>query len=106
MDVQKALSTVDLTESAKQEMKYIHSITEKYQADSLNRGLEAFVESAALDIPRNQRLNAVCQTMAKQTAEKIGWSLNCVSEAEIEKYYLQSVDIGLNGAFFGPTHSN
>jgi hypothetical protein len=106
MDVQKALSAVDLTESAKQEMKYIHSITEKYQADSLNRGLEAFVESAALDIPRNQRLNAVCQTMAKQTAEKIGWSLNCVPEAEIEKYYLQSVDIGLNGAFFGPTHSN
>ena len=106
MDVQKALSAVDLTESAKQEMKYIHSITEKYQADSLNRGLEAFVESAAIDIPRNQRLNAVCPPMAKQTVEKMGWSLNCVPEAEIAKYYLQSVDIGLNGAFFGPTHSN
>ena len=66
MDVQKALSAVDLTESAKQERKYIHSMTEKYQADSLNRGLEAFVESAALDIPRNQRLNAVCPPMAKR----------------------------------------
>jgi hypothetical protein len=106
MDVQKALSAGDLTESAKQAMKYDHSITEKYQADSLNRGLEAFVESAALDIPRNQRLNAVCPPMAKQTAEKMGWSLNYVPETEIAKDYLQSVDSGLNGALFGPTHSN
>jgi NAD(P)-dependent dehydrogenase (short-subunit alcohol dehydrogenase family) len=74
----------------------------------INRGLEAFVEAAALDMPRNQRLNAVCPPMAKETAEKIGWGWGpgSVPAAEIAKYYLQSVESGFNGALFGPTHSN
>jgi len=72
----------------------------------INRGLEAFVEGAALDMPRNQRLNAVCPPMAKETAEKMGWGPGGVPVAEIAKYYLQSVDSGLNGALFGPAHSN
>ena len=72
----------------------------------INRGLEAFVEAAALDMPRNQRLNAVCPPMAKETAEKMGWGPGGVPAAEIAKYYLQSVDSGLNGALFGPAHSN
>jgi len=72
----------------------------------INRGLEAFVEAAALDMPRNQRLNAVCPPMAKETAEKMGWGPGGVPAAEIAKYYLQSVESGFNGTLFGPTHSN
>jgi NAD(P)-dependent dehydrogenase (short-subunit alcohol dehydrogenase family) len=72
----------------------------------INRGLEAFVEAAALDMPRNQRLNAVCPPMAKETAEKMGWGPGGVPAAEIAKYYLQSVESGFNGMLFGPTHSN
>ncbi len=72
----------------------------------INRGLEAFVEAAALDMPRNQRLNAVCPPMAKETADKMGWGPGGLPTSEIAKYYLQSVNSGLNGALFGPTHSN
>jgi NAD(P)-dependent dehydrogenase (short-subunit alcohol dehydrogenase family) len=72
----------------------------------INRGLEAFVEAASLDMPRNQHLNAVCPPMAKETVEKMGWGPDGVPAAEIAKYYLQSVESDLNGAFFGPTHFN
>ena len=72
----------------------------------INRALEAFVEAAALDMPRNQRLNAVCSPMAKETAEKIGWGSGGVPAAEIAKYYVQSLESDLNGALIGPAHSD
>jgi len=72
----------------------------------INRGLEAFVEAAALDMPKNQRLNAVCSPMAKETAEKMGWGPGGVSAGEIAKYYVQSVEGNLNGALIGPAHSD
>ena len=72
----------------------------------INRALEAFVEAAALDMPRNQRLNAVCSPMAKETAEKMGWGPGGVPAAEIAKYYVQSLESDLNGALIGPSHSD
>ncbi len=72
----------------------------------INRALEAFVEAAALDMPRNQRLNAVCSPMAKETAEKMGWGPGGVPAAEIAKYYVQSLESDLNGALIGPAHSD
>lgn len=72
----------------------------------INRGLEAFVEAAALDMPKNQRLNAVCSPMAKETAEKMGWGPGGVPAGEIAKYYVQSVEGNLNGALIGPAHSD
>ena len=71
----------------------------------INRGLEAFVEAAALSMPANQRLNAVCPPMAKETAEKLGWGPGGVPAAEIAAYYVRSVESGLNGALIGPVHS-
>jgi NAD(P)-dependent dehydrogenase (short-subunit alcohol dehydrogenase family) len=71
----------------------------------INRGLEAFVEAAALDMPKNQRLNAVCPPMAKETAEKLGWGPGGVPASEIAKYYVQSVENNVNGALIGPVHS-
>jgi len=72
----------------------------------INRGIEAFVEAAALNMPKNQRLNAVCPPMAKETAEKMGWDSGGVPAAEIAKYYVQSVESNVNGALIGPTHSD
>ena len=72
----------------------------------INRGLEAFVEAAALDMPKSQRLNAVCPPMAKETAEKMGWGPGGVPAAEIAKYYVQSVESHLNGALIGPAHAD
>ncbi len=71
----------------------------------INRGLEAFVESAALNMPKNQRLNVVCPPMAKETAEKMGWGPGGVPADEIAKYYVQSVESNVNGALIGPAHS-
>ncbi len=72
----------------------------------INRALEAFVEAAALDMPKNQRLNAVCSPMAKETAEKMGWGPGGVPAAEIAKYYVQSLQGDLNGALIGPAHTD
>ena len=72
----------------------------------INRGLEAFVEGAALDMPKNQRLNAVCSPMARETAEQMGWGPGGVPAAEIAKYYVQSLESDLNGALIGPAHSD
>ena len=71
----------------------------------INRGLEAFVEALALDMPKDQRLNAVCPPLANETAEKMGWGPGVMSAAAIAKYYVQSVESNLNGALFGPAHS-
>ena len=71
----------------------------------INRGLEAFVEAAALNMPRNQRINAVCPPMAKETAEKLGWGPGGIPAAEIAAYYVRSVESSLNGALIGPAHS-
>ncbi len=71
----------------------------------INRGLEGFVEAAALDMPNNQRLNAVSPPMAKETAEKMGWGQGGMPVAEIARYYIKSVESNLNGALIGPTHS-
>jgi NAD(P)-dependent dehydrogenase (short-subunit alcohol dehydrogenase family) len=72
----------------------------------INRGLEAFVEGAALDMPKNQRLNAVCSPMARETAEQMGWGPGGVPAAEIAQYYVQSVESDLNGALIGPAHTD
>jgi NAD(P)-dependent dehydrogenase (short-subunit alcohol dehydrogenase family) len=71
----------------------------------INRAIEAFVEAAAQDMPKNQRLNAVCPPLATETAEKMGWGPGVMSAAEIAKYYVQSVESDSNGALFGPAHS-
>ncbi len=71
----------------------------------INRGIEGFVEAATLHMPKNQRVNAVCPPMAKETAEKMGWGSGDVPSAEIAKYYVQSVESDFNGALIGPTHS-
>ncbi len=72
----------------------------------INRGLEAFVEAAAFNTPKNQRLNAVCPPMARETAEKMGWGPGGVPATEIAKYYVQSVESNLNGALIGPAHAD
>ncbi|MCP3867657.1 MAG: short chain dehydrogenase [Gammaproteobacteria bacterium] len=70
----------------------------------INRALEGFVESAALDMPNDQRLNGVCPPMVKETAEKMGWGPGGVPAVDIAKYYLQSIEPGSNGRSFGPAH--
>lgn len=71
---------------------------------TINRGLEAFVEGAALDMPRHQRLNAVCPPLAKETAIKMGWGTGEMAASEIAAYYVQSVESSLNGRILGPAH--
>jgi NAD(P)-dependent dehydrogenase (short-subunit alcohol dehydrogenase family) len=72
----------------------------------INLGLEGFVQASAQDMPNQMRLNAVCPPMASETAEKMGWGPGGVPAAEIAKYYVQSVESNVNGALFGPTHSD
>ncbi len=44
------------------------------------------------------------QSMAEETAEKMGWGSGGVPAAEIAKYYIQSVESNVNGELIGPTH--
>ncbi len=57
-------------------------------------------------MPNNQRINAVCPPMAKETAEKMGWVPGGIPAAEIATYYVRSVEGSLNGALIGPAHAN
>lgn len=71
----------------------------------INRGLEAFVEAAAFDMSKQQRVNAVCPPLIKETAEKMGWGPGGMPAAEIAKYYVQLVESKANGMLLGPAHS-
>jgi NAD(P)-dependent dehydrogenase (short-subunit alcohol dehydrogenase family) len=72
----------------------------------INRGLEGFVEAAALNFKGGTRINAVCPPLAKETAEKMGWGPGGVAAAEIAKYYVRAVESNLSGISLGPTHSS
>jgi len=71
----------------------------------INRGLEGFVESAALGMPKNQKINAVWPPMVKETAEKLGWGPGGMPAAEVAQFYVQSLSRELNGSIIGPMHS-
>ena len=63
----------------------------------INRGLEGFVEAAALDMPRNQKLHAVSPPMAKETAVKMGWGQGGVPATEIAGLYKEALTSSLQG---------
>ena len=66
----------------------------------INRGLEGFVEAAALDMPRNLKLHAVSPPMAKETAEKLGWGPGGVPAGEIAKLYQEALASSEQGTVF------
>ena len=70
----------------------------------INRGLEGFVEAAALNLTEGRRIYAVCPPLAKETAEKMGWGPGGMPASEIANYYVRALDEGLNGVSLGPAH--
>jgi len=83
-----------------------HAPPETFMPAVVNRALEAFVETAALDMPRNQRLNAVCPPLARETAARMGLGRRGMPAADIAVFYIQSLESSLNGAVIGPEHSH
>jgi len=70
----------------------------------LNSGIEAFVRGMALDMPRGQRINAVCPPPVRETAEKLGWGSDGMPVAEVAQLFVQSVEGNETGRLIGPFH--
>ena len=71
---------------------------------TLNAGVEGFASAAAPDMPRDQRINAVCPPLVKETAEKMGWGSKGTPAAEVAEFYVQAVEGDMTGQSLGPLH--
>ncbi len=71
---------------------------------TLNAGVEGFVRAAAVDMPGNLRINAVCPPLVKETAEKMGWGAKGMPADEVAELYVQAVEGDLTGQALGPMH--
>jgi len=63
----------------------------------INSGVEGFVRSAALGLPRGLRLNAVSPPMVKETAKKLGWGDGGVPAAEVALDYVKALEGAMTG---------
>jgi len=70
----------------------------------INAGIEVFIKAAAIDMPRGQRVNAVCPPLVKETAEKLGWGPGGIPAAEVAEFYVQALEGDMNGRSIGPLH--
>jgi len=67
----------------------------------VNGALESFVRAAALDLPRDIRINAVCPLFINETAEQMGMKGDC-SAAENAKVYLELATGSESGSIVTP----
>ena len=71
---------------------------------TLNAGVEGFVRAAAIAMPRDLRINAVCPPLVKETAQKMGWGAKGTPSAEVAELYVQAIEGDLTGQALGPMH--
>jgi NAD(P)-dependent dehydrogenase (short-subunit alcohol dehydrogenase family) len=69
----------------------------------VNAGLEGFVRAAALEMPRNLRINAANPLWVKETMVKLGMDpISALASAEVAKGYVASVEGSHQGVILDP----
>ena len=69
----------------------------------VNAGLEGFVRAAALEMPRNLRINAVSPPWVKETMVKLGMDpTSGLASADVAKAYVAAVEGSHQGAILDP----
>ena len=69
----------------------------------VNAGLEGFVRAAALEMPRNLRINAVSPPWVKETMVKLGMDpTSGLASADVAKAYVAAVEGSHQGVILDP----
>ncbi len=72
-------------------------------ASIIGAGVESLVRSAALEMPRGIRVNAVSPGFVKETMEKLGMDSQAgIPAATLAKFYEQCVEGAINGVIINP----
>jgi NAD(P)-dependent dehydrogenase (short-subunit alcohol dehydrogenase family) len=68
----------------------------------VNAGLDAFVRTAAAELPRGLRLNAVSPGWVAETQARLGMAVDGTPAAEVARAYVDAVESTRNGEVLSP----
>jgi NAD(P)-dependent dehydrogenase (short-subunit alcohol dehydrogenase family) len=81
----------------------MHPMPGSASVSMVNAGLEGFVRAAALEMPRNLRINAVSPPWVKETMVKLGMDpASGLASAEVAKAYVAAVEGSNQGVILDP----
>jgi NAD(P)-dependent dehydrogenase (short-subunit alcohol dehydrogenase family) len=81
----------------------MHPMPGSASVSMVNAGLEGFVRAAALEMPRNLRINAVSPPWVKETMVKLGMDpTSGLASADVAKAYLAAVEGSHQGVILDP----
>ena len=81
-----------------------HPMLGSASVSMVNAGLEGFVRAAALELPRNLRINAVSPPWVKETMVKFGMDpASGVASTEVAKAYVAAVEGSHQGKIIDPS---
>jgi NAD(P)-dependent dehydrogenase (short-subunit alcohol dehydrogenase family) len=83
----------------------MHPMPGNASISMVNAGLEGFVRAAALELPRNLRINAVSPPWVKETMVKLGMDPSPgLAAADGAKAYVAAVERSHQGKVLDPRH--
>jgi len=86
-------------------MLAMHPMPGSASVSMVNAGLEGFVRAAALEMPRNLRINAVSPPWVKETMVKLGMDpTSGLASADVAKAYVAAVEGSHQGVILDPHH--
>jgi NAD(P)-dependent dehydrogenase (short-subunit alcohol dehydrogenase family) len=81
----------------------MHPMPGSASISMVNAGLEGFVRAAALEMPRNLRINAVSPPWVKETMVKLGMDpTSGLASADVAKAYVAAVEGSQQGVILDP----
>jgi NAD(P)-dependent dehydrogenase (short-subunit alcohol dehydrogenase family) len=81
----------------------MHPMSGSASVSMVNAGLEGFVRAAALEMPRNLRINAVSPPWVKETMVKLGMDpTSGIASAEVAKANVAAVEGSQQGIILDP----
>ena len=81
----------------------MHPMPGSASVSMVNAGLEGFVRAAALEMPRNLRINAVSPPWVKETMVKLGMDpTSGLASADVAKAYVAAVEGSHQGVILDP----
>ena len=81
----------------------MHPMPGSVSVSMVNAGLEGFVRAAALELPRNLRINAVSPPWVKETMIKLGMDPSPgLASADVAKSYVAAVEGSHQGKVLDP----
>ena len=81
----------------------MHPMQGSVSVSMVNAGLEGFVRAAALELPRNLRINAVSPPWVKETMVKLGMDPSpALASADVANAYVEAVEGSHQGKVLDP----